>query len=261
MATKALLAGVNVYANAKFNLRGCVNDIESLSRVLTTTYGFAGDGITRLVDGAATRANILTQLDAMLSSARGGDTVVFAFSGHGTQVPSTEPGEDDIKDECLVPHEGTFTSLIKDNELFALFGKYITPDIKFTAIYDCCHSGTMLRDVMLDEHGEMVEDVINRLIDLYDLPALRQRGYQAGPYNVLSACRDEETAADLREAGPEKMPRGAFSFALHNFLRANPGVPLALAEPQILAAIQAASKHVQNPNYVLIDQNAPLIRY
>jgi len=112
----------------------------------------------------------------------------------------------------------------------------------------------------MDENGNFVDDVVNRYVDIGDLGGLSLRPVAIGPYNVLGACGDDQTAADVRAAGPEKMPRGAFSYALHSFLRQTPDVPVALAEPQIAAGIGAVSKHVQVPSYQLIDLNSPLIR-
>lgn len=259
MANRALLVGINQYSNSKFNLRGCVNDVESLARLLVEIYGFDGRGIERVLDAAATRQTILSRLEALLSSSQPGDRVVFGFSGHGSQVASTDPNETDVKDECLVPYEMSYNSLIRDNELADLFGKHLDPQVKFTAIYDCCHSGTMLRTLSLDATGVIVEDVINRYLHIEDLTQCTVRAVAIGPYNVLSACRDDQTAADLREAGPEKLPRGAFSYALHEFLRKSPDVPASLAEPQIVAGIKAVSAHQQEPVYHLVDVNAPLI--
>jgi hypothetical protein len=264
MATRALLVGINRYSNGRFDLRGCVNDAESLARLLCEVYGFGAGDCELVLDAAATRATILSRLDALLSSAAAGDTVVFGFSGHGTQVKAADPGETDLKDECIVPYETSYTSLIRDNELRDLFGKYVDEHVKFTAIYDCCHSGTMMRTLSVLDDGSVVEDVVNRYLDLEDLTDRKTRSSAIGPYNVLGACLDDQTAADVREAGPEKMPRGAFSHALHGFLRSGGGardVPVALAEPQIAARIGAISGHRQEPSYQLIDMNSPLIRY
>jgi uncharacterized caspase-like protein len=261
MAKRALLVGINQYANSKFNLRGCVNDSESLAHLLVTTYGFNGGDIDILRDSAATRATIMSRLETLLSSAQAGDTIVFGYSGHGTQARSTDSSEPDVKDECLVPYEATYGSLIRDDELYVLFNRYVNEQLKFTAIYDCCHAGTLYRTFAIDEHDNIVEDVINRCLPIEDLLALTTRDSTIGPYNVLSACKDDQTAADLREAGPERVPRGAFSYALHNFLAASRDVPVALADPQIAALISAVSSHTQTPSYQMIDLNAPLIRY
>ncbi|CAN5154308.1 hypothetical protein BH09PSE1_BH09PSE1_21790 [soil metagenome] len=262
MAKHALLVGVNRYANSQFNLRGCVNDVESLARLLSTTYSFSGTGeIEFLKDSQATQTGIMGRLTAMLSAARSGDTLVFAFSGHGTQIASKDPAEPDLKDECLVPYEGSYGSLIKDGDLFALFNQYVDQSIKFTAIYDCCHSGNHAASDGCRCGRPDRQEVINRCLPIEAVSDYFGRPFEIGPYNVLSACRDEQTAADVREAGPEKMARGAFSYALHNMLTTGRDSPIVVAEAQIQAGIGAVTTHPQTPSFVMIDQNSPLIRY
>ncbi|QDI82354.1 caspase family protein [Methylorubrum populi] len=261
MTKRALMVGINAYRNPNFNLKECLNDVDSLKSLLTSgPYNFSIDDIESLTDTSATKQNIMSRLEQMLASANEGDTLVFAYSGHGTQTTSQDPSEVDMKDECLVPHEGTFTALIKDNELSELYNKYINEKIKFTAIYDMCHSGTMIRELAM-VGDEIVENITNRCLDIFDLKEKKFRDKELGPYNVLSACKDDETAADVREVGPRRLPRGAFSYSLHNFLSSTPDVPVSLADRQILDGIKNISNHNQNPHYVLYDINSPLIRY
>ena len=263
MAKLATIIGINAHANPRFDLRGCVNDAESLARLLVEQYGFAAPDIRTLTDGQATRSAILGALREMLSRLGSGDTAVFGFSGHGTEVPNRDAGEAEAKDQCLVAHGSNLASLIRDDELYELVSQYVTgPEIKFTSIYDCCHSGTMYRLFEIDDDGNFAEEVINRHIDLGDLTELtvRTRAFDAQPFNSLSACGDDETAADLRSVGPAGKARGAFSYALHNFLRQNRDAPAAIAKPAILGAIKGVSKHVQNPAYLTIAAEEPLIR-
>ncbi|WP_162559704.1 caspase family protein [Methylobacterium radiodurans] len=255
------MVGINTYSNRSFDLKGCLNDIDSLKRLLVSgPYNFNVDDIESLTDTSATKQSILSRLDYMLGTASPGDTLIFAFSGHGTQAASQDQSESDKKDECLVPYEGTFTSLIRDNDLHGMYNKYIDSRIKFTAIYDMCHSGTMIRelDVINDN---IVEVVSNRCLDVFDLKGRPARDKEIGPYNILSACKDNETAADLRAVGPSKQSRGAFSYSLHNFLSLTPDLPVAIADGQILDGIKEVSDHKQNPHYVVYDINSPLIRY
>lgn len=262
MARYALLVGINAYANSRFDLRGCVNDVESLSRLLTSSYGFAGTDIRTLTDGAANRAAILEGLGKLLDAAAPGDTIVFGFSGHGTQMPAQDADEQDFKDECLVPHESNLTSLISDNELRVIFEARLKAGVNATAIYDCCHSGTMYRTLSIDlDTGLFIEPVVNRYLQFTDLSQHLLRAFNVAGYNILSACRDEETAADVLAAGPQKISHGAFSYALHEALRQNPAAPLIVAEPQIADGIGRLSKHKQTPNYYLVDAGGPLIRF
>ena len=49
-------------------------------------------------------------------------------------------GEADNKDEAIVP---TDMNLICDDDLRAIFSP-LSPEVRFTMISDCCHSGSML---------------------------------------------------------------------------------------------------------------------
>ena len=50
MAKRAVLIGINKYRTPGADLRGCVNDVKNLKKVLTEYYGFAGKDITVLTD-------------------------------------------------------------------------------------------------------------------------------------------------------------------------------------------------------------------
>ncbi len=261
MTKKALIVGINEYSQAGFNLRGCLNDAESLSSLLVDVYNFDVKDVARLINSDATKGRILQGLKELVIGASAGDTIIFGFSGHGTQITATTSNESDSKDECIVPFEADFKSLITDNELHDIIMSNVDPTVNFTAIYDCCHSGSMFRELSIDSNGLFYEESINRCIDIERIDNLPKRDFGIAPYNVLSACRDDETAADLRSAGIQNVPRGAFSYAIHDFLRSNRDQAVALAEPQITARIRSVSKHGQTPVYNLVDSTKPLILY
>lgn len=262
MAKLAMLVGINNYKVARYNLRGCVDDVESLASLLKDNYGFNSDSIVKLTNADATRGAIVEGLSSMLASARADDTFVFGFSGHGTQKRASGPEETDQKDECLVPYETNYDSLIEDNELQQIIGQYVgNENFKFTAIFDCCHAATMARELKFDDDGEIREEVINRCLDMPGIEEVALRSRHIGPFNVLSACQDNETAADVRAVGPSGRPRGAFSYALHKFLRANKDAPASAAESMINSYIGQVSGHTQNPMLQTINAAEPLLRY
>ncbi|MFA6264354.1 MAG: caspase family protein [Pseudolabrys sp.] len=258
---KACLVGINNYANPKYALAGCLNDIDSLSSLLKDCFGFSENNITTLTDAAATRAGILAGLSALLEGAAAGDTLIFAYSGHGCQKPSTAPGtQPNDMNDALVPYEATYASLITDEELYNLIThRIMTPAIKFTAIYDCCHSGTMIRDVGFDpDTGMLVTAIENRCIFLPELQTLLKRAVNVGPYNVFSACGDAETAADVRSVPDERRARGAFSYAIHKLLRTTPAMTVGDLDIRAKAVIQTVSPHVQNPEFYAVNADAPV---
>jgi hypothetical protein len=261
MANRALLVGINRFSVSKHDLRGCVNDMMSLRDLLIGSYEFTPADITMLVDADATRAAILGALRTLVRDVRDGDRIVFGAATHGTQKGFGVPGEEDGKNEALVPHDVSYSTLIVDDELFDIIAPAVDGKrASFTAIYDLCHSGTMVRTLDFDkDDGQLVEPVVNRCIDVSSLREVTLRDVQLGPYNVLSACRDEETAADLRDAGGSGRPRGAFSYALHRRLAAMPHATLAQLEVPVLDGIRAVSSHTQTPQYYAVDPALPFL--
>jgi hypothetical protein len=251
--------------------------MESLTTLLVSKYEFDEPDIRArmLLNEAATGAAIKAGLHNLLQGAQAGDVLVFAVASHGTQVAITnQQGEPDGKNEAIVPYDLGRDTLISDDDIYSIVTGYIPegapPDTvpNLTAIYDCCHSGTMVRGFGFDpESGDWEEEMINRYLD-YDDELLREwemthlrslpREVKLGPYNVLSACQDDETAADLRKAGDLGTPRGAFSFALHRVLTDNPNMPFRDLEAPVLEGIRAVSKHKQNPAYYGVAAEAPL---
>lgn len=251
---RALLVGINRYEQAQFNLSGCVNDVLEMGKILKESYGFADEEIRYVTDAQATRSNIMESLTNLLSGVSAGDQLLFYFAGHGTQKGFDVDGEPAGRDQAIVPYEITMNSLVTDNELFGIIAPRVAPDIKFTAFYDCCHSGTMIRFVEFDGNGEL-QTVQNRCIDLSGLPEM-MRVAEVGPYNVLSACKDEQTAADLKIDG---ISRGAFSYALQSVLREEPGVRIADCEDRVLERVRKVSPHKQEPQYYYVEPNARVL--
>ncbi|MEQ8320048.1 MAG: caspase family protein [Rhodospirillales bacterium] len=259
MKKKALLVGINKYSAETENLRGCINDVINLKDILIQKRGFQPDDIKLVLDEAATDINIKQCLNELVSDAVNGDQLVFGFSGHGVQKGFNQPGEEDGRNEAIVPHNISYQSLITDNELFDIITQRVkSPDIKFTAIYDCCHSGTLARTMSFDDLGNLVI-ITNRCLNMPDILVLPQRTRSAmiGPYNVLSACKDSETAADLKPQGSDY--RGAFSYSLHNVWGNDIDMPINDLEGPVMQGIKEISPHKQTPQYYAVDPALPAL--
>ena len=107
---KRLLAvGINDYRDSRINdLSGCVSDATNFSRKLNSEFGFGfdRDHFRFLTDDAATKSNIISQLNWLVSETGPYDVGVFYYSGHGSQVPDQSPPNDDEADrldEVIVP--------------------------------------------------------------------------------------------------------------------------------------------------------------
>jgi metacaspase-1 len=151
---RALLIGINAYANPANRLEGCINDTFLMSSVLQES-GFLPEEIRVVLDERATTAGILERLHWLLDDVRGGDERVLFFSGHGAQIPAYGARQEvDHLDECLVPYDFDWSieRAITDKQ-FVQFYSQLPYDARFVAIFDCCHSGGLSRDGGLRARG------------------------------------------------------------------------------------------------------------
>jgi uncharacterized caspase-like protein len=88
-ASRALVIGINAYTFAS-PLGYAVNDAEAVAKALRDKWEFPENQVLLLLDGDATRANIM---DAYMEFARDGtgpdDRIVVFFAGHGHTERST----------------------------------------------------------------------------------------------------------------------------------------------------------------------------
>ena len=142
MAKRALLVGCN-YPGTKAELRGCVNDVFNMKTLYEECFDI--QDFTILIDTdenylSPTGRQIKESLRELVEKTKPGDILVMHFSGHGTQVPSDDPDEEDMKDEALVP---TDMNLLLDDDLRDIV-KQLPEGTYFTFVSDCCHSGGLL---------------------------------------------------------------------------------------------------------------------
>ncbi len=116
---KALLVGINRYPDPGNELKGCINDVRQMAETLKTRYGFPGDGNMRiLTDARATTKAILDGLAWLAAGASPGDSLVFHYSGHGSQVPDRNGDETtDRLDEILCPYDLDWDHPLTDDDL------------------------------------------------------------------------------------------------------------------------------------------------
>ncbi len=227
MATnkKALCVGINNFKNyPSAALQGCVNDANDMSKLLQNLLGFQCNDITVLTDAQATKANIISNLTAMVDGAKAGrySNLVFSLSSHGTQVPDLSGDEPDRADEAFCPHDLAQSGnqwdtnhVLLDDELRDLFIQ-VPANVLLEVFLDTCHSGTGLKaiDMLLDRTPrylpppslEAFEEVDNK----------RSRGLRHGllekgmVHNILwAACRADQTSADANISGGW---HGAFTY-------------------------------------------------
>jgi len=161
---KALLVGINTYEKLPFysnvlgrqvtNLKGSVNDVNSMKRLLVSQYGFRAVDVQVLTNSQATRNAVLNAFERwLIHGTKEGDLAFFYFSGHGTQIPDQNGDEDDGMDEALCPYDlvpvgagsAAETRAILDDEMGVLLRRLKGRDV--VVFVDACHSGTMTRSI------------------------------------------------------------------------------------------------------------------
>ena len=111
---RALLIGINYYGQ-RGQLKGCINDVENVFRLLVLTYGWDHRDITVLIDGTSanlpsdletrkpTRANILSRMKWLVGDCIPGDALFLLYSGHGSQKEDPNGVEEDGMNETILP--------------------------------------------------------------------------------------------------------------------------------------------------------------
>lgn len=83
-------------------------------------------------------------LNWLVQGCRPGDSLVFHFSGHGSQQRNYTGDEVDGFDETLCPSDFRTQGMIVDDEINTTIVRPLPHGVKLHAIIDSCHSGTML---------------------------------------------------------------------------------------------------------------------
>lgn len=224
---KALLVGLNKYHNPADNLRGCVNDVLHAQKILKA-LSFEPDNIRLLLNERATKSEILKRLDWLLQT-KAGDTIVFHYSGHGSQVRDRNGDElDDHMDELICPYDMDWDNPLTDDILKNKFSK-LKDGVRMYLIFDCCHSGTVDRgspegnpnyknykkqrylapplDIMarsedrtlpLAKVGMKNEESKSTLCEFFNRSILQKPKPQAikQKHVMISGCKDSQTSAD-----------------------------------------------------------------
>jgi len=211
---KAFLVGINTYPTSP--LRGCVNDVNLMVDYLKV-QNF--DSIVTLLDNNATYTNIIKGLRALVSGVKAGDTIMFHYSGHGSQVPDRNRDEADGLDECICPVDIDFYRgiYITDDELNSIFSQ-VSNIANVEVILDCCHSGTGLRSLTpnfssrhLPSPNDLTKDQVATSRELVVTGSEIKANYV-----LWAACRSTETAADARIG---RTFNGAFTYSIINTLK------------------------------------------
>lgn len=163
---RALLVGINEYPNPAQNLEGCVNDVYLMSSLLQES-GFHAEDIRLVLNDRATHAGVRQRLEWLLDDAKAGDIRFFYYSGHGAQIPTYGVGDRvDRLDETLVLHDFDWTPAraFTDDDFYALYSQ-LPYELRFVAVFDCCHSGGLTRATVSKIRGiDPPDDIRHRML-------------------------------------------------------------------------------------------------
>lgn len=91
-----------------------------------------------------TKRNIRDALRWLVEGSQSGDSLVFHYSGHGSQVKDRDGDEVDGYDEALVPVDYQTEGRIVDDEINAAIVRPLPRGAVLHAVIDTCFSGTFL---------------------------------------------------------------------------------------------------------------------
>ncbi len=225
---KALLVGINYYGtDAKLN--GCINDVNNVYRYLTTIEKFDPENIRILTDEphsppqkSPTRANIVREIGWLTSDMIHNDikdkpdvSLFMHYSGHGSWVWDRNSEEKDRKDETICPVDYHKSGFIKDDQLRRILVDPIAnkPHIRLTALFDCCHSGTVL-DLRYETKIRLNVNKPNQS----DISIRKNKKYKGSKSKIFlfSGSMDKQYSAD---AYINRQSQGAMTYGFLTIIR------------------------------------------
>lgn len=225
--------------------------------------------------GRPTRANIIRAMHWLVAGAQPNDSLFLHFSGHGSQTEDLDGDEEDGLDETILPEDFKTAGMIVDDEMHDILVKPLPAGCRLTALFDCCHSGSVLdlpyeysvngREKEPNLMHEAAKGLLNAGVsyargDVENLITVgmtlfnkatkgkaareKTRLTKSSPADViqLSGCKDDQKSADTVAAGEAT---GAMSWAFRQVLTRQPQ----LSYQQLLQNVRSllAEKYDQKP--------------
>ena len=214
-------------------LNGCEEDVKNLTNGFEKYFGKETVLVKTLINGAATRENILQEMEGFLKKAGAEDTAIFYFSGHGSEETTSEEfvqkglEPEGGKNETLVCYNSKVDGVynIADKEIRLVISRIAEQDAHVLLLFDCCHSGSLTKAdqtaLLARQHRLQQWERKPRPIDSYyenyygdQWSEGEQLNIPAASYVSISACGHNQTAMEEGEKG------GVFTNALLEVLSA-----------------------------------------
>jgi len=208
---RALIIGINysLHPRPDLELKQCIEDAYGMANFLHSNLGFARDDIRVMTNETPwdrpTEENIVHAMRGLVYDARPHDSLLFYFSGHALQAKDMSGYEPNGLAECICamdyraddPYPRSNTpGLIADNVMHEVMAKPLPRQCRLTAIYDSCHSATLLGLPHLYDSNGMVKPIRHP----ERLRILRRRANYAHIVS-LSASKNEEEAFENERGG------------------------------------------------------------
>ena len=217
--TYAVLVGAGDYPiGTDGDLKGTTNDVTRMQQLLTEDFGVPAENVVTLLDGRASRRNLIDGFRRHLAQAGPNGTAIFYYTGHGTRIEDVAAAdEEDGFDDALY---------LVDDELGVLIDELAADRV--LVIFDSCFSGTGTR---------LVGDVRTKGLDYEDVQAWLRApaGYVAtsgaasfggadapADHVLLASSREIEPSLDIDGLAEMGGPGGLFTYHLIKAIRAMP---------------------------------------
>ncbi|OUM65249.1 hypothetical protein PIROE2DRAFT_7793 [Piromyces sp. E2] len=256
---KALFVGINYY-KSKAELNGCINDVKNVSELVCARFGFKNclyltdenpDPIMK-----PTYRNIINGMKWLVRGAKSGDSLFFHYSGHGGTATDSDSDEIDGFDETILPVDYAYSGQIMDDVIYKNLVEPLPEGCRLTAIFDSCHSGTVMDlpyTYQCDGQIEVIENdtrksifsnaidlvsgvvsgnttsIISSIMGMFDSgtatatsgttneQTIQKRKHDAEVIQ-FSGCKDSQTSADVKI---NNISTGAMSYAIITALSQN----------------------------------------
>lgn len=246
-ARRAVIVGIDKYAvnpatDRVRNLAGSVNDAQAIKALLEARFDFRAQDIHLLLDGQATREQILGEIRThLIAPAQPDDVSLFFYAGHGSWVKNSSSQEADKKDETLVPSDSNRGAAdIRDKELAPLFNQVIDRHADLVVLVDSCHSGSIARGFPAAATARSAPPQLTAMV----APLPRVASPESRGALIFSAAQDFQIANEKTIGG---QVRGLFTSALQQVLAQTPTGESADATLERVRALMLASGLAQDP--------------
>ncbi|KAK1313421.1 Metacaspase-1 [Acorus calamus] len=196
---RALLVGVS-YRWRSYELKGSINDVNCMRYFLRERFQFPDDCILVLTEDETdptripTKMNMQAAMRWLVHDSQAGDSLVFHFSGHGSQRRDVMGDEIDGYDETLCPLDYESEGMLVDDEINNTIVRPLTTGVMLHAFIDACHSGTILD---LPYVCRMNRAGFCQWED-HRRPEFARKGTSGGLAISFSGCDDNQTSVDTK---------------------------------------------------------------